>query len=51
MTGVAGSGQTRLALAVAQALCEAYHDGALLVELSTLPTLGSSRGGTYRTRW
>jgi WD40 repeat protein/predicted ATPase/transcriptional regulator with XRE-family HTH domain/Tfp pilus assembly protein PilF len=37
LSGVAGSGKTRLALQVAEALRDAYQDGAWLVELSPLP--------------
>jgi predicted ATPase len=37
LTGVAGSGKTRLALAVAEVVCDAYQDGVWLVDLSPLP--------------
>ena len=36
LTGVGGSGKTRLALKVARGLIEAYPDGAWLVELTPL---------------
>jgi predicted ATPase/Tfp pilus assembly protein PilF len=38
LTGVAGSGKTRLALAVAEALPVMYRDGVWLVDLTPLPT-------------
>ncbi|HWE60261.1 MAG TPA: tetratricopeptide repeat protein, partial [Chloroflexota bacterium] len=37
LTGVAGSGKTRLALAAAEAVRDAYRDGIWLVDLSPLP--------------
>jgi predicted ATPase len=37
LTGVADSGKTRLALHVAEAVCDAYRDGVWMVELSPLP--------------
>ena len=37
LTGVAGSGKTRLALEVARTVRDAYQDGVWLVELSPLP--------------
>jgi predicted ATPase/Tfp pilus assembly protein PilF len=37
MSGLAGCGKTRLALAVAEAVRQAYRDGVWLVELSPLP--------------
>ena len=36
LTGVGGSGKTRLAIEVAKDLVEAYPDGAWLVELASL---------------
>lgn len=37
LTGVAGCGKTRLALAVSSMVVDAYRDGVWLVELATLP--------------
>jgi WD40 repeat protein/predicted ATPase/transcriptional regulator with XRE-family HTH domain len=42
LTGVAGSGKTRLALAVAEALCGSYEEGVWLVELAPVPAGPSS---------
>jgi predicted ATPase len=36
LTGVAGSGKSRLALALAEVMRDAYHDGVWLVDLSPL---------------
>jgi len=36
LTGAGGSGKTRLALAVAHAIADAYHDGVWLIELAPL---------------
>jgi non-specific serine/threonine protein kinase len=41
LTGVAGSGKTRLALAAAEAERDAYRDGVWLVELAALPASAS----------
>ena len=42
LSGVAGGGKTRMALAVADALRDAYGEGAWLVELAPLPSSPSS---------